>query len=197
MSTLNYSDNLISRRWEKKYNEQPKHIQQKLDKLDELDEKNMKEYQLNVIKRTRAYPQKGDVFLIEPRKGKYFYGLVINNHICNIDGDDWLVVFIFKDRASSLTDIDFMPDYNNLLITPCIVGRGYWTRGYFYTIGNRKLDKECDYGFYDMFRDRYVDEYDNEKENEPRLLGIAGVATIYGIEREINEALIIDESLLS
>lgn len=98
MNSLNikYYDNPISRKWEERYYEQPEHIKVK---LDELEAKDVKEYQLKSIKRKRIYPQKGDVFLVQPKESVYFWGIVMNNHVCNINGDDLLVISIFRERV--------------------------------------------------------------------------------------------------
>lgn len=188
----NNDDNPIAKKWQQRYNEQPDYIKKA---LDELDKKPLKEYQLKVIKRKRAYPQKGDVFLVEPKEGIYFWGIVMNNHVCNINGDDLLVVLIFRDRVTSLEDGRFVPDYDNLLIEPTMVGKEYWTKGYFYTVGQRECTA-CDYGFYSVCRKKYFDEYGSEKKMKPELLGTYGVATLSCVASEINRELIMDEKLL-
>lgn len=177
---------------EKRYEEQPEYVKKKIDALKKMD---IKDYQLKVIKRTRKYPNKGDVFLVEPKEGLYFYGLVVNNHVNNIQGEDLLVIMIFRNRANGLTDKSFKPDYNNLLIRPCMVGKEYWTRGYFHTIDNIEYDKS-DYGFYSISKNKFFNEYEEELYKEPKLLGLWGVSTILGIAVKIQDELIIDESLL-
>ncbi|MCM1127900.1 MAG: immunity 26/phosphotriesterase HocA family protein [Lachnospiraceae bacterium] len=128
--------NLLARRWEERYAKQPDSVKKKLDILYDQE---IKDYQLKVIKRKRIYPEKGDIFLINPKDSLYFFGLVINNHVSNINGDDLIVIMIFKDKAKSLEDNVFSPDYTNLLIPPSMVGKEYWSRGCFYTVGNMKL----------------------------------------------------------
>lgn len=188
----NVNENPIAKKWEKRYNEQPEDVKRK---LDELELKNIKDYQLKVIKRKRNYPQKGDVFLVEPVEGIYFYGIVVNNHISNINGDDLLVIMLFKETTTSLDYKEVTLDSDNLLIEPTMVGKEYWTRGYFYTVGNQRC-KDCDYGFYSIYRKKYFDEYGKEQKYQPKLLGTYGVATISGIAFDINIELIIDEKLL-
>lgn len=102
-----------------------------------------------------------------PKGDLFYYGLVVNNHINNINGEE-------------------------LLIPPQIVGKEYWTRGYFYNVEhyNEKVNIDsC--GFYSIGKRQFVDEYGNEITNEPELLGMYGVATITGIARKINRELII------
>lgn len=55
----NINDNVITNQWKQRYTEQPDRIK---EKLDELEKKELKDYQLQVIKRKRVYPQKGDIF---------------------------------------------------------------------------------------------------------------------------------------
>lgn len=192
MSDLNakYHDNPISRKWEERYNEQPQYIKEKLERLDL---QNISEYQLKVIKRKRIYPEKGDVFLVEPKEGIYFWGVVMNNHVCNINGEDLLVISIFKERVDNTEKIEKV-DYDNLLIGPCIVGKEYWTKGYFYTIKNMDCGK-CDYGFYSIGKGEYFDEYGNVLRKEPQMLGTYGVVTISGIAYKINVELIMNEAV--
>jgi len=128
-----YSDNPLANSWRERYDMQSDAIKEKLDALKTMP---VSEFQLQVIKKERKFmPEKGDVFVTSPRNSIYFYGVVVNAGIDNNNGNDLLVVMIFKDKTKSLQDINFDVDYNNLLIPPEIVGREYWTKGYFYNIG--------------------------------------------------------------
>ena len=55
----------MSRRWKTKYEQCSQAVRDKLDKLDEMY---INEYQLQVIKRKRIYPDIGDIFKICPRE---------------------------------------------------------------------------------------------------------------------------------
>ena len=83
MNDLNYlKDNIMSRRWKTKYEQCSQAVRDKLDKLDEMY---INEYQLQVIKRKRIYPDIGDIFKICPRENIECYGIVVNNHVNNKD----------------------------------------------------------------------------------------------------------------
>ena len=103
-------------------------------------------YQLKTIKRKRSEINKGDVFVLSPREGIYFYGKVldakIKHPIRREYSSDLYVVFIFKCKTKNISIDDFKPNYNELLIGPVIVDKGYWTLGLFYTVGNIPLTKE-------------------------------------------------------
>lgn len=186
-------DNVLSRRWQERYSKQPPEIQKK---LDELDEEDPEEYQLKVIKRKRIIPKTGDVFLVNPVQDLYFYGIVLNDNINNINGDEQSVIMIFKSKTREQTMDNFILDFDNILIGPCIVAKGYWSKGYFYNIARLDSIMKIDYGFYDVIDGKYYDEYEVELKHTPKYLGLFGVSTITGIAYKIKQELIIDNSLL-
>lgn len=189
MDLKNINNNIISNRWMERYLKQSDEIKEKLDKLDISDPS---EYQLRVIKRQRIYPENGDIFKINPITDIYFYGVVLNNHICNINGDDLLLVLIFKQEIDIRKSVGNGVSEDELLIPPQIAGKEYWSRGYFYNIDH--YDEPLiikDYGFYSVGNGKFFDEYGNELSAQPRLLGAFGVATISGIAKKINQELII------
>jgi len=189
----NMNDNPLSRKWKDRYNKLPEHTQKE---LDEFYSKSYKEYQLKVIKRTRTLPKRGDVFFINPKENKFFVGVVVNDNVNNINGNDLYVVLILKNKVESIEEKDFDLDFNNLLIEPCIVGKEYWTRGYFYNCGVF-IDNlpNIDYGFYNIGECEYLDEFGNVLNNVPKEFGTFGVSTIIGIAYKVNHELIIDSSL--
>lgn len=186
-------DNFLSRKWRDRYEQQTLGVKKKLDDLYNQDPRN---YQLKVVKRKKINPQKGDVFLLSPVKGIYFYGLVVNNEICSINGNDLLVILIFKSMTTELNDKNFKIDLDNLLIRPCMVGKEYWRKGYFFNIGHISIQSKIDYGFYDVIDDKFYDEYENELNYIPQLIGMFGVSTITGIAYNVWQELIIDERLI-
>ena len=185
----NMNNNIIANRWKQKYAEQPIDIKEKLDKLDDA---RVEEYQLQVIKRKRIYPQVGDIFEVNPKNDIILHGVVINNHINNINGEDLLLIQIFREKEDIKKIICNGVKNEHLLIPPQIVGKEYWTRGYFYNVDYiENINKLDNYGFYIIGEGKFCDEYGYELIYEPQLLGIYGVATISGIARKINQELII------
>lgn len=80
MNVIN--SNLIHDNWMSRYNSLDYLTQKKIDELsDAFDRGEREKYQLIKIKRSYKYPEKGDVFILQPRKDLYLYGLVINAHI--------------------------------------------------------------------------------------------------------------------
>lgn len=189
MDFKNMNNNIISNRWKERYEKLSGDVKKKLNDLDNAD---ISEYQLQVIKRKRNYPLIGDIFEINPKENLFFNGIVVNNHINNLNGEDLLLVFIFKENLDMEECIKEGVKSEDLLLPPKIVGKEYWTRGYFYNIAHYDKKFNIDsYGFYSVGKGKFFDEYGKEIGYEPRILGTYGVSTIIGIAMEINRELII------
>lgn len=165
----------------------------KKQKINELDNMQIHEYQLKVIKKKRIYPEIGDIFQINPAENSSYYGIVVNNHVTNRNGEDLIVVVIFNDDDSVQEKLSRKIMNSDLLIPPCIVGKEYWSRGYFYNIDHYedKIDMDS-FGFYNLKDGFFYDEYGKNKfQSEPNITSMGGVYTISGIAYEINRELII------
>ena len=189
----NINNDPVVRAHEKRINNLPPETQAK---LNELSQKDPKELQFCVIKRKRAYPQKGDVFVFSIQEAVYFYGKVLNNHI-NLQGDDLLLVALFKSKTRS-PDLAALDEIGtDLLLPPWVVGQEYWTRGYFFNVGlNDPSPLPYTYGFYHSMRRCFVDEYDNNLDYVPDYYTARGVATDTGVSYAVQREVIIDPSLL-
>ena len=90
---MDINNNIRANRWRERYGKLPDDIKAKLDALADAD---FREYQLKVIKRKRIYPEIGDIFKICPCEDVEYYGIAVNNHVNNNNGEDLIVVLIFK-----------------------------------------------------------------------------------------------------
>ncbi len=200
MNLKDINDNPLSKRWKERYSSQPEEIQMA---LDELYNKNSKQYQLKLIKRKRIEPSDGDIFVLSPREGIYYFGKVLVGCIKHKSNDTFIdsksLVFIFNTPSSELTFEDYFKDYNNLLISPVIVDSSYWKQGFFYTIGKETVtdeERSIDYGFYSIGKMKFFKENGEEIENTPKLLGTYGISTITGVAYQIEQEIIINPDLL-
>lgn len=184
---MDINNNIRANRWRERYGKLPDDIKAKLDALADAD---FREYQLKVIKRKRIYPEIGDIFKICPCEDVEYYGIAVNNHVNNNNGEDLIVVLIFKSEIDVQQCVANGIKKEDLLLDPEIVGKEYWTRGYFFNIDHSKISID-NYGFYSIGRRKFVDEYGNDIHEEPYLLGTYGVATISGIAYGINKEMII------
>jgi len=196
------NDNPIANNWDAKYAAQPLEIRNKLDALDEMK---AKDYQLRLIKRKRMEINEGDVFVLSPREGIYFYGKVMKTNIISVDNDSFIegmnVAFFFKNKTVRVSIDDYSPDYNNLLIMPAIVDKSYWSQGLFYNVGNAPITAEeqnLDYGFCDIGWNglRYCNVKGEIMKREPKILSIYGISTITGIAAKIERELIMNPDIL-
>lgn len=86
MKLSEINNNPLSRARKLRYS---KLTDEKKKKIDELQDMLIPEYQLKIIKRKRRYPEIGDIFQINPKEDIFYYGVVVNNHINNINGEDY------------------------------------------------------------------------------------------------------------
>ncbi len=201
MRMMDVDDNPLSSRWMKRFAELPDDIQLQ---LNELKGKDPRDYQFRVIKKTRDKPKEGDVFLVRPREGIYFYGRVHKTEIEHIANDTFIngknMVFIFENKTTSLDLSEYSPNYDKILVGPEIVDDSYWRRGFFFTIANIPIDeyeKNLDYGFYSFGRGGFYKEDGRKLLHQPRFMGTYGIATITGIAYKIEKELIINPQLLN
>lgn len=171
-----------------------------LEKLRKIDEN---EFILNKIKAKRKVVlREGDIFVLEPIKNYFLFGRIIragdeNSKIGRIP--DAAVVFIFSKGFDSFKNVPEEFDYSDILIGPEIVEKGYWTRGWFYTVKNvplSKKEKNLKYCFYDLNRASkkvYYDEMGNRLDDKPEttLISRFGINTSIGILYSIKEAWIL------
>ena len=190
-----YADNPIARAWEKRYQSFSSDIQYK---LDELYNASSKEYQFNVVKKSRKHSTRGDVFVINPINDLFLYGVVLNSNINNICGDDLYVIIILKERAEINKKKEIRLITDNILVGPCIVGKEYWTKGFFgRTDINIQDIPQFSYGFYYIGKSKYVNEFGNEIFEKPDMVESFGVATITGIAYKVCTELIFDPDLFA
>ncbi len=196
----NINDNPLSRKWKARYNSQPESVKKELQRFKEM---NSKEYQLNVIKRSRTNPITGDIFLLKPRTNRYFIGKVLVGNIEAVGNNGFtnnkILIAIYGGYSEDMERKSFNINPSKLLIPPQIVDRSYWTRGYFFNITNEELsddDINMDIGFYDIGKSRYVSAEGNLLLEEPSVLGTYGLATITGIASQIGKEIIMDPSIV-
>ena len=197
------SANLIATRIKERYDGLEPETQKEIDIFFKEKASN---HQLKVIKKSNLKPVTGDIFVLSPREGIYFYGKVMVANIVRKVPDTFVegqnVIFIFKSNTHEKTIDNYVPDYDDLLIPPAIVSDIYWKKGYFHTIANIPLtdeEKDLDFGFYKIhFKGNFFCRETGEVlDKEPRILGGHGITTITGIATEVERELIIDPTLLT
>ena len=191
-------ENLLRKRWEEREKTLPEETKQQIAKM--YSDRPGK-YQLEVIKRKRIIPQKGDVFILKPQLSDYYFtGVVLFGEIhtwAHEDLDNLSIVAIFNNKTKSLNDIQFEMDFDNLLIAPGFVPKEYWSKGLFYNIGVKvKIPENLDFGIYNSISCDYEDAYGNKLDRIPYIIGSDGITTGMGIAYKINTELYINKDLL-
>lgn len=191
-------NNILLKEWLERYNNQNESIKKELDRLHgDLVQGRNNNFQLLKIKRSYKYPEKGDIFVFQPRKNIFFYGLVLNVHVNNLQGEDMYVVTLFSIKSKSVDKFSFVLDYSKLLLAPLMVDRFYWTKGLFYNVSHTdNLGTPPSYGFFKIAREnQFWNEFDEPLEQRPEYLS-SGAQTSIGVGYKVNKEIIIDDSLL-
>lgn len=147
----------------------------------------------------------GDVFVLSPVDGIYFYGRVIESQISS--GIEWydsgVIIFIFRCKSKEKTLTNFVPDYNQVWIGPSIVPKTYWTNGWFETIGNIPLteeEKKLDYGFFNMdalWRVGWFQTSDGKKlDHIPKFFSLYAIKTYTGIFSSLKLRMLLEPKIL-
>ncbi|MDE6704986.1 MAG: hypothetical protein K2J81_03680 [Treponemataceae bacterium] len=103
-----------------------------------------------------------------------------------------ILILIFDNDEDIHKKLERLITKKDLLISPTLVGKEYWTRGYFYTVERTEQKIEIEsFGFYDIFDDFYYNEYKQKLASEPKIKSMEGVKTISGIAYEMNKEMII------
>lgn len=135
----------------------------------------------------------GDIFVLQPILGTFYYGKVIKTDLQSYDSfiRSMFLVFIY-DYYSSKKEIVYDLETNNLLIAPQIINKQPWLKGYFETIGNVGVttwENNIDMGFWDILRERYVDINGTPLDVPPKVSSIYGLGSYGIVSKEVYKAL--------
>lgn len=145
------------------------------------------------MNKSRKYPKEGDIFVVQPFTNVYYYGKVIQTHIKSRDScvNGMNLVFIYDKCADAqivpndLSDRDF-------LISPTIINKLPWSRGYFETIGHTPVtehERNMSYGFWSYQKQIFVDVEGIPLAYKPQYWSDYGLASYAVIGEKIQIAL--------
>lgn len=146
-----------------------------------------------LMKKSRKKPCVGDVFVLQPNEGRYYFGKVIQTNLESNDsfirGMNLIYIYDFSSNEKKMVD-DF--DSKGLLISPMVVNNQLWLKGYFETIGNSTVtmrDQNIDFGFWDVLREKYVDINRKELDKQPTYSSIFGLGSYGAVTKEVYKAI--------
>ena len=98
---------------------------------------------LRVLQKSRAVPQRGDLFVMQLPDSRYLFGRVIFADVplerAPMPGVNLIYIYDQPSLTADLESADLRP--GKLLIPPQWINRMPWTKGYFKTVGNRDIGK--------------------------------------------------------
>ncbi len=149
---------------------------------------------------SRKSPSKGDIFVVQPKKGIYIFGKVIEVKISSKDPfvNGWNLIYIFKKFNKEIELPDFL-DSKEFLIPPMIVNNQGWIKGYFLTIGNADVtteERKIDLGFWDDITKEYVDIKGNPLSRTPEVCSFYGLGSYGAVGRSVQKVLKANPELL-
>lgn len=106
--------------------------------------------------------KKGDIFLIQPIKGLYFYGKVLDVFNERKSKNNYFACcIIFNCKTTKISIDDFVENYNNVIgVTEKIslISSIFFQSGKIMVVGNTKIDDSVKYGFIETVGWRKIDD---------------------------------------
>ena len=148
------------------------------------------------MKKSRKKPKEGDVFVLQPIEGVFYFGKVIQTNVESIDSfvNAMTLIYVYQYSSISKEMPDVLED-EELLIPPVVVNYRPWTMGYFETIGNvgvSESERNVDFAFWDVLREKYVDITTGQAivlKHEPKYRSIFGLGSYGVVGKEVHKAL--------
>ena len=144
---------------------------------------------MKLLKRSRSAPTVGDIFVYQMPDNLFRFGRVIRDDARMMAWKGLFVLYFYQAESETKRPVPRL-DKGDLLIPPRITDRGAWTRGYFETVEQRRLEEEdtvSTHCFQDD--DQYCDEYGNRLARRSEPCGFYGLTTECGIDNALTRAL--------
>ncbi len=188
MALIKKNDDLYKNIVEKRQEEMVSSLSREQKKEYELFLKNRYVFKLKKTKNNYSYPEPGDVFRMITCDELSLYGIVMNNHLY----EDSLTVFVFIPEMR-INDIENGNISNSdVLLGPVQVFKHMWIKGLFVNVSKCvQSDAISDYGYYDIVRNCFMDDYRKEIKREPEFYDVSGIAGEVGFDSLVYEALIL------
>lgn len=148
---------------------------------------------MQVLKKSRTKPKRGDVFALQILDFEFIFGRVISTdaEIGPVDG--MVLLYIYDSRSASKNEIPPL-EKHRLLIPPTMINYLPWSRGYFENVGHSPLEESDILPVHcfenTSFRDvRYFDEHNNRLKKRIEPCGGYGLSSFRTIDDKISTAL--------
>lgn len=149
---------------------------------------------LRVIRRSRKPLRPGDVFAMQVPDERYLFGRVIAVDLPSgrapMPGANLLYIYRAVRTTKAVDPSELKP--TDLLLPPTFTNRMGWSRGYFQTLANQPLKPEDlleQHCFWDLLRERYIDERQHVLSSPVEPCGEWGLASYLLIDDLVSDAL--------
>lgn len=148
---------------------------------------------LIAMRKTMKKPQEGDVFVLQPISGRFYFGKVIETDVKSKDSfiNGMMLIYIYQCYSFDQV-IPQDIESNELLIAPMVVNYQPWRKGYFETIGNvgvSQKERNMEFAFWHVLKKKYVDINGQVIENKPKYCGIFGLGSYGAVGKEVQKAI--------
>jgi len=145
------------------------------------------------MKKSSKNPQEGDVFVLQPTKGMFYFGKVIQTNLKSTDSfiNGMTLIYIYK-YCSINKELPLELEKEEFLIAPTIVNNQPWLKGYFETIGNVQVsenERTVEFAFWDVLKEEYVDISGQTITQKPQYWSVYGLGSYGVIGKEIQKAI--------
>lgn len=148
---------------------------------------------LIAMRKSLKNPQEGDVFVLQPMKDTFYFGKVIQTNVQSTDSfiNGMVLIYIYE-CWSFEKKVPQGLESKKFLIAPMVVNYQPWRKGYFETIGNIGVlpnEKNIEFAFWNVLKDKYVDISGKEVDYKPLISGIYGLASYGAVGKEVQKAI--------
>ena len=148
---------------------------------------------LIAMRRSCKKPQEGDVFVLQPVEGQFYFGKVIKTNLVSIDSfiNGSTLIYIYQ-YCSGEKVIPHDLENKEFLIPPAVVNNRPWSMGYFETICNVEVsekEKNADFAFWDVLREIFVDINKQPVKKKPKYWSDFGLGSYGVIGKEVQKAI--------
>lgn len=154
---------------------------------------------LIAMKKSSKKPEEGDVFILQPIDGIFYYGKVIKTNIISVDSfiNGMTLIYIYKSCSIDKV-IPHGLENEEFLISPIIVNNQPWQKGYFETLGNvgvSEKERNADFAFWHVLKEEYVNISGQIIKGKPKYCSIYGLGSYGIVGKEVQKAIKIKENL--
>ena len=154
---------------------------------------------LIAMKKSSKKPEEGDVFILQPIDGIFYYGKVIKTNLISVDSfiNGMTLIFIYQSCSIDKV-IPHGLENEEFLISPIIVNNQPWQKGYFETLGNvgvSEKERKADFAFWDVLKEEYVNISGQIIKEKPKYCSIYGLGSYGIVGKEVQKAIKIKKNL--